>query len=178
MGDTNADVPPMNEAAGGYSGTGIVATLDLSDHLWGGYMIINGTFAAGESLTPYNNLGEWDAGLDLTGARKPVFYARGDQGGERVEFFLAGLGRLNSIVIEKYPDSTPKVSAGVVTLSKEWKRYEIDLAGKNLTRIACGFGWVANDENAGAKKVTFYMDEMPRNTRNIRKPRGKSVISS
>jgi hypothetical protein len=161
MGDTNDHVPPMNEAAGGYSGTGIAATLDLSAHLWGGYMIINGTFAAAESLTPYNNLGEFDAGLDLTGARKLVFYARGDKGGEEVEFFLAGLGWLNETVIEKYPDSTPKVSAGVVTLSKEWKQYEIDLTGKNLTRIACGFGWVANDRtNAGTKKITFYMDEI------------------
>jgi hypothetical protein len=159
MGETNV-VSPMDEQSKGFSETGIAAELDLSKNSWGGYMIVCGILEAGQSV-PGNNLGEFNAGFDLTGATKLIFHACGDEGNEKIEFILAGLGMNGNAPTSQFPDSSPRISSGVITLSKEWRQYEIDLRGKNLTRIACGFGWVTNNtNNPGKQKVKFYMDEI------------------
>jgi hypothetical protein len=148
------NIPPssMNEQAAGFAETGIAAEFNVVPAAWGGYMILCGILKAGES-SPENNFGDVDAGFNLTGATKLIFHARGDAGGEVIEFILAGLEG-------KYPDSAPRISRKV-TLTKEWQQYEIDLSNKNLSRIACGFGWVANyQDNSDKSKIKFYMDEI------------------
>ena len=156
MGDSSKNIPPMNEKAAGFSGvSGIAAELDLGRHLWGGYMFINGALPPGTTVA-INDPGNFDAGLDLTGAEKLVFYARGETGSERVEFFMGGLGWDG----KPYPDSA-KRSLGYVSLTTEWKKFEIPLNGLDLSRIGCGFGWVANDTNNPRKnKVKFYVDDI------------------
>ncbi|GHU64413.1 hypothetical protein AGMMS49983_10090 [Clostridia bacterium] len=161
MGDNSHFVPAMKEDAEGYQGvTGVLCEIDLPTHAWGGYLFVNGVLPAGETL-PQPDFGEHDAGLDLTGATALTFYAKGENGGERVEFFMGGLGRNESgAAIAPYPD-TDRVSLGYVTLSKEWERFEIPLDGADLTRIACGFGWVTNDRNnPGASSLHFSLDEI------------------
>jgi len=156
------NVPPMVETAQGYeSHTGIAISLHFMQHKWGGYMFINGVLPAAATI-PYNSMGEHDAGLDLSGASKLIFYARGETGEEQVEFFMAGLGRNEEGEEDaKYPDSSPTISLGYVRLSKQWKRYEINLKGAKLSRIGCGFGWVSNYlYNRGAKEIKFYVDEI------------------
>ena len=162
MGNSNTDIPEMDEAADAYSGlSGIKATLDLTKHAWGGYLFTVGVLLKGQ-VNPQVNYGEHDAGHDLRGAEKLIFHARGEQGGERVEFFLGGLGYDEAgTPTHAYPDSTKKVSLGYVTLEKKWKRYEIPLKGVNLKRVAAGFGWVSNNlNNPDRSVVRFYVDDI------------------
>jgi hypothetical protein len=153
FGDNGIGIPAMDEAAAGHSGiSGIAAELDLSQHAWGGYMFVNG-------VSPVDNA---DAGLNLSGAEKLVFYARGENGGERVEFFIGGLGwnEWENKISTKYPDSA-KVSLGFVTLGKEWQKFDLPLAGKDLRRIACGLAWVTNNrQNPSSRRVRFYLDDI------------------
>ncbi len=161
MGDSNYAIPEMNEAAEGRLGTtAIAAELDLSKHSWGGYLFTNGVLKAGETQ-PEADFGTVEAGVDLSGAARLRFYARGETGRERVEFFAFGLGWQDGQKIEPYPDSSGKITLGTVRLTTEWQPYSIELDGADLSRIGCGFGWVTNDvSNAGLKTVKFYVDEI------------------
>ena len=161
MGDGYDDVPPMDEAAEGRTGvSGIAAELDVTYHRWGGYMFLNGSLKPGE-IRPELDFGETDCGLDLTGAVKLVFSAKGETGEEKVEFIMGGLGWNGSRPAADFPDSTKTISLGVVSLAKEWKRYELDLAGVDLSKIGNGFGWVANDRNnPGQSVIKFYLDDI------------------
>lgn len=60
---------------------------------------------------------------DLTGATKFVLWASGGEGGEGVTFKVAGSDEAN------YANTTS------VTLGNDWTRYEVDLAGADLTSI-------------------------------------------
>jgi len=161
IGDSYENIPGMNEATAGCDGTsGIAAELDLTKHLWGGYMFLNGSLAAGSSA-PVPDFGKTDCGVDLTGAAKLVFRAKGETGRERVEFFMGGMGWNGSYPDAAFPDSTRTVTLGVVLLTTEWQEYEIDLSGVDLSNVGCGFGWVANDtNNPGMSAVKFSMDDI------------------
>ncbi|MFT3785429.1 MAG: glycoside hydrolase family 2 TIM barrel-domain containing protein [Tepidisphaeraceae bacterium] len=99
---------------------------------------------------PANDWGDQPGGFDLTGAKKLTFWARGNEGGEKVDFKFGIIGK------EKpFPDTASGATS--VTLEKDWKQYEIDLAGKDLRRIKTGFVWAVG--NPG-KPVTFYLDEV------------------
>lgn len=101
---------------------------------------------------PANNWGRSPGGLNLRGAQRLVFWARGEKGGEKIKAFKVG-------GIKGRYDDTAEASIGPIVLEKEWKRYEIPLRGKRLKRIAGGFCWVASgwDNREG---MTFYLDEI------------------
>lgn len=100
--------------------------------------------------SPADDWGDAPGGLDLSGASKLTFWARGKEGGERVEFKLGILGK------EKKVFDTGSASK-IVTLTPEWTAYEIDLTGLDLRRIKTPFVWVV--EGRG-KPTTFYLDEI------------------
>ena len=90
---------------------------------------------------PPNNWGDVPgrAGYDLRGATRLIFWARGENGGERIhEFRMGG-------VVGQYPDSDVATLSNI-RLSKEWKQYTIDLSEKGPAahhrrfRIFCGQG--------------------------------------
>lgn len=62
-------------------------------------------------------------GTDLTGATKFVLWAAGRDGGEDVTFKVAG------------SDSATYFNITSVILGNDWTRYEVDLAGTDLTNI-------------------------------------------
>lgn len=101
--------------------------------------------------SPANDWGDQDGGLDLSGAKRLTFWARGADGGERVEFKFGILGP-----DKKFPD-TGSGTSGPLTLKKDWTRYTIDLGGRNLARIKTGFCWVLAGQG---KPVTFYLDDV------------------
>lgn len=102
---------------------------------------------------PENNWGTVpNAGYDLTGATKLTFWAKGENGGERIEFFAGGIGG-------PHPDSLPKTSTGFITLTGSWQEYTIDLTSKDLSNVIGGFGWVTNSPN-NPTGATFYLDEI------------------
>ena len=161
--NTKVNVPPMDEAAGNaYSGkTCIAAGLDFSKHAWGGYMFVNGVLKPGQNTPDLDFGDDPHAKVDLMGAKKLVFYAKGENGGERIEFLAGGLGKDEfGNITNPYPDSD-KVSLGYVTLTKSWTRYEIDLLNADMSRIGCGFAWVTSrDNNLGHNSVKFYLDDI------------------
>ncbi len=100
---------------------------------------------------PANDWGELPGGYDLTGAKKLTFWARGKEGGEKLDF---GVGLLGSDT--EYPD-TAKAELKGVKLKKEWKRYSIDLEDEDLTRVKTPFVWTLAGRG---RPVTFYLDDI------------------
>ena len=101
---------------------------------------------------PANNWGDRQGGFDLTGATKLSFWVRGENGGERIEEFKMGG------VTGLYPDSDI-AGIGPVLLTREWKRYAIDLRGKDLSYISGGFAWATNID-VNPEGATFYLDDI------------------
>jgi len=101
--------------------------------------------------SPANDWGDQPGGLDLTGAKKLTFWARGEKGGEKVSFSFGLLG-----ADKKYHD-TAKGEVKDAELTKEWKEFTIDLAGKDLSCIKTGFCWVLG---AKGDPITFYLDDV------------------
>jgi hypothetical protein len=102
---------------------------------------------------PVNNWGtEPNTAIDVRGAKKLTFYARGHNGGEIIDTFK--LGGIKG----DYSD-TAEAETGMIRLSKKWKKYKIDLRDCDLSHIIGGFCFViTNSDNP--KKIIFYMDEV------------------
>jgi len=101
-------------------------------------------------LEPANNWGDVKGGYNLTGAKKLVFWARGEKGGEVVTFKMGGVG-----MGHPYPDSDA-ASSDPIALTKDWKEYSIDLTGKDLSHIIGGFAWVGTAKE-NQSNITFYV---------------------
>jgi hypothetical protein len=104
-------------------------------------------------LEPANNWGDVKGGFNLTGAKKLVFGARGEKGGEVVTFKMGGVG-----MGHQYPDSD-SASSGPITLTKDWKEYSIDLKDKDLSHIIGGFAWVGTAKE-NQSNITFYLRDI------------------
>ena len=104
---------------------------------------------------PANNWGTVPkAGLDLQGATKLTFWARGDKGGEVINEFKVG-----GISSGEYVDSD-SASFGPVQLGTDWRKYEIDLRGKDLSYVIGGFCWATNIDVNNPEGIIFYLDEI------------------
>ncbi|MEK6714462.1 MAG: hypothetical protein AABY43_00235 [Candidatus Omnitrophota bacterium] len=101
---------------------------------------------------PANNWGGVDKAYDLSGAAKLSFWIRGEKGGEVIqEMKMGGISG-------EYSDSDT-AGIGPLTLTAEWKQYEIDLSAKDLTHIIGGFCWATNiDVNPDG--AVFYLDDI------------------
>jgi len=103
-------------------------------------------------LNPVNNWGDVKGGFNLKGAKKLSFWARGENGGERiVRFGMGGVGG-------KYPDSA-KAEIGPIALTSQWQKYEVSLIDKNLEYISGGFYWMT-DKNSNPDGAVFYIDDI------------------
>ena len=81
--------------------------------------------------------------------QKLTFWARGEKGGEMIEFKVGAINIAPS----------PAESTGVVTLQQGWTQYEIPLMGMALDNATALFTWVAAD--IGNKEpAVFYLDSM------------------
>lgn len=129
---------------------------------WGGWLFLNGYLPEGSSEVRLNSGANDGEGLDLNGADCLRFWAKGESGGEIVEFFTAGFGYDGETGAQTalYPDSCRKQTLGYVTLSNEWEEYCIDLCGKDLSYIVCGFGYVLSGDYSGQGNTVFYLDEI------------------
>lgn len=103
---------------------------------------------------PENNFGE-KPGWNLTGYSKVTFWVRGQKGGEQLTF-KAG-GQTNPQL--PYQASFEETATDMITLTRDWQQYEIDLTGKDLSNVPCAFVWVAREmENPDG--CTFYLDDI------------------
>ena len=96
---------------------------------------------------------DWDGlhpgGANLTGATELEFWAKGQSGGETVNFVFGVLDGN-----QPYRD-TAKGELKDVILTKAWTRYSIPLKGLDLRQIKTGFGWSLAGQG---KAVTFFLD--------------------
>jgi hypothetical protein len=77
-------------------------------------------------------------GLDLTGATKLRFQARGENGTEKAIFKVGGINRQpykGAAATYPYEDSCDEIAIGPVTLNKAWTDYSIDLATTETFKI-------------------------------------------
>lgn len=101
--------------------------------------------------SPANNWGDEEGGVDLTGAKKLTFWARGDKGGELIEFKMGIIPRNKPFF------DTAKATLGRIGLEKAWKKYEMSLEGKDLSRIMTGFVFAVKGRS---EPVVFYIDDI------------------
>jgi hypothetical protein len=148
--------PQMDEASSAafLGATAIKVNAQINSGCWSGYYFGNGILEANGA--PQFNWGDVRAGMNLQGAQKLVLYARAEQGQTAsVNFLIGGNGSG-----KPNPDSGRK-ETGYKTLTQEWQRFEIDLAGVNLSYISGGFGWVTSEyANPGKNNIIFYLDEI------------------
>lgn len=106
-------------------------------------------------LNKPNNWGD-EPGEDLSklAYTKISFWARGEQGGEIVEFKAGGVNDKE----KKYRDSF-EVTTGKLRLEDDWEQYEIDLQGKNLSSVIGFFCWVVAG-TANPNGCAFYLDDI------------------
>jgi len=177
MTDGSAEaVPPMNMQCSDnpHSGTTCIEcrfTPEVGN--WSGWYFLNGILQR-EMKKPAENWGEYPGvGMNLTGSATLTFWARGAQGGERVEFFAFGIetDSRNAEGQAVYGDSARKVTTDSVTLTPEWQQYAIDTGGEDLINIIGGFGWTADAVANGDHNVTFYLDDIRYDLSRLDEPR-------
>ncbi len=153
----------LNCASNPYQGTTCIENkFTGTDLSWGGWYLMNGVLQ-GDETQPKPNWGNYsDAGFNLVGATTLTFYAKGQNGGERVEFFAFGVGWNVStgLPVEAFPDSSPKTSIGYVTLTATWTEYTLSLVGLDLSYVLGGFGWATNAIENSNQPITFFLDDI------------------
>jgi hypothetical protein len=103
---------------------------------------------------PSSNWGNKAGGYDLSKYHKVTFWARGGAGGEKIGEFKVG-----GISGQAEKGDSDAATTGPVTLTSDWKKYTIDLSGKDMSYIIGGFCFAANaDDNP--KGFDLYLDEI------------------
>ena len=108
-----------------------------------------------------------EQGLDFKPFKKVTFYIMGLEGGEVIKFKAAGKTVDSSKVSSKEIFKNVKFDKTTkdVTLSKDWKKMEIDLSNSDLKEITHPFGFqLSNDKNKAntvfyLKGVTYDLDD-------------------
>jgi hypothetical protein len=152
-GDNVVDAPYI---ASGWMGNAGAIKMDpqCASNPHDGKTCIQVDYTAGDSWggvvwqSPANDWGDAPGGFDLRGAKRLMFWARGDRGGEKVSFSF-GLIKGDKI----YHDTGSAKQD--VALTSSWKQYSIDLTGIDLTCIKTGFCWSVAGAGHG---IRFYLD--------------------
>lgn len=103
---------------------------------------------------PANNWGDKRGGFNLTGYKTLTFMARGEKGGELLDKFFIG-----GITGQTEEGDSDEASITAITLTKDWKKYEIPVAANDLSHIIGGFGFAANADS-NPEGFTMYLDEI------------------
>lgn len=79
-----------------------------------------------------------------------TFFARGENGGEKVQFKFEGVRKRINPIESKW-----------LTLDKEWKQYSIDLSKADLSNVIGGFCCISSeDKNPKRKEIHFFLDNI------------------
>jgi hypothetical protein len=121
--------------------------------------------------------------FDLSGAKRVVFFAKGQQGGENLRFLAAGTTTGNSSINEQTSGPLPPFNNGSsqpssallsspadifqgknfgritenLILDRNWNRYQISLEGIDLNGIIDPFGFIMENTNGSGSSATFYL---------------------
>ena len=94
---------------------------------------------------------KYSRGIDLSKVEKLAFWAKGEKGGEQVEF------RVGGTVAQ---DKQPAFSTGVVVLSREWRELSITFDDRsNLDWVFAGFMWLATGQD-NPNGCSFLLDDL------------------
>lgn len=155
---TSEDGSDAPFVASGYMGnTGAISINETTDNPRSGKAALkvqykeSGNWGGVVWQSPANDWGEKPGGFDFTGAKKMSFWARGDKGGETVTFGYGIIGK-----DKKYFDSA-KGTLKDVQLTTDWKQYQFDLSGQDLSHIKSGFYWTLGGQG---NPITFYLDDI------------------
>jgi len=96
---------------------------------------------------------------------KLTFWARGAKGGEVIQKVAVGG------IKGTYPDSDT-AEMGPLELTDTWKKYTINLAGKDLSYISGGFNWVMTAD-LNPEGATFFIDDIVFEADPLMKPEGR-----
>jgi hypothetical protein len=93
--------------------------------------------------------------FNLQGARRLVFWAKGEKGNEYIQVKCAAFGD------KPFGDSakTP-IESEWIHLTKGWKEYHIDVSGYDLHRVINPFLFVTDKAHNEDDDITFYVDEI------------------
>lgn len=110
-------------------------------------------------LQPANNWGKeakWKGqGYDLSGYRHLRFFARA-QKPITIEFKVGG-------IIADYGDSLSAGRTIAVDVTTDWKEFDIDLTGTDLSHIIGGFSWAIGKDRLAAhgyQDIEFFLDDI------------------
>lgn len=92
-----------------------------------------------------------NAGYNLRGARRIEFWARGEQGGERIEVKAGGVKGM-------YPDSFD-MPAKSIELTKFWKKFTLPVGERDLSYVIGGF-FVSFQKKYSPNGATIYLDDI------------------
>lgn len=113
-------------------------------------------------LWPADNTGQiCGVGYNLSNFKKLTLWARSDQP-VNVRFQVGGAGKGYEIC----PDSFGPTPAGTwwLRLDTEWKSFEINLTGEDLSYVIGGFSFFVERDNnqldPGSPPITFYLDDI------------------
>jgi hypothetical protein len=91
-----------------------------------------------------------------SGFTKITFWAKGQTGNEILEFKAGDIAAPSKKNRDSFTTTT-----GLISISREWKQYTLDLKNANLSSVIGGFCWVASaDNNTGQSSITFYVDDV------------------
>jgi hypothetical protein len=98
--------------------------------------------------------------IDLTNSKRIVFFAMGQKGRETISFLAAGKSEAPTVGANSnqsfiFPGISFAVIAHNITLSKDWKRYEISLYDADLRNITYPFGFAIEPKSSGS--LAFYL---------------------
>lgn len=93
----------------------------------------------------------YSQGVNLEAVGRLTFWAKGDKGGERVEFRV---GAAEGVTPQ------PAFSSGVLTLQPFWQQYSIEITEHTqLDHVFSGFMWITSDK-LNPEGCIFYLDDM------------------
>lgn len=112
-----------------------------------------------------------DQVYDFSGAKRVVFFAMGNVGGEKVTFNFAGKdipadSKVQDKIFEKRQFA---VKTKEITLDNDWQRFEVSLEGKDLKDIKYPFAFQINPSK-DVSKVRFYLNGVVYDTEPAKKP--------
>ncbi len=97
-----------------------------------------------------------DSPVDLSGAKRVHFFLMGEKGGEMVKVKFAGKSLTKGLTADSPFKEKFAKSSNVITLSNDWKRYEISLDGVDLKGVVAPFAIeLVKGKSSAAQAIYF-----------------------
>ena len=105
--------------------------------------------------------------IDLDGAKRLVFFAKGELGGEAIKPLIMGKAS-SAVSAAPFTNLIFEVENEDIVLASDWRRYEMNIDGLNLNNVTTPFALVISNQRGEAPDAlpTPSSDELPNNNNN------------